>query len=218
MTKPTVEISKELQEAFEHFNRTLFEREFGNSLPDCVITLQRRRNTKGFFSAEQFIHLGESSEVRHEIALNPQHFGTRDVKEILSTLVHEMVHLWQQEFGKPGRARYHNLEFAQRMEDLGLKAFNVNDPDRVKVTGDSVDHSIIPGGKFDKAADRLLNRKAGFAISWSDRSVDSPDSEKEKTSGQRTKYSCPKCDLAAWAKSDAHLKCGDCDLRMKPAE
>jgi hypothetical protein len=41
-----------------------------------------------------------------EIALSPGTFAQRTDEEILSTLVHEMVHHWQRHFGKPGRGRY----------------------------------------------------------------------------------------------------------------
>jgi hypothetical protein len=38
-----------------------------------------------------------------------------------------------------------------------------------------------------------------------------PD-ESSGRSGKRTKYVCARCRLAAWAKPDAMLKCGACDL------
>jgi len=41
----------------------------------------------------------------------------------METLLHEQVHLWQQNFGKdpvkPGRV-YHNKEFVEKCESLGL--------------------------------------------------------------------------------------------------
>lgn len=38
---------------------------------------------------------------------------------MLSTLVQEMVHLWQHHFGKPGRRRYLNKQWADKMDSLG---------------------------------------------------------------------------------------------------
>lgn len=38
--------------------------------------------------------------------------------------------------------------------------------------------------------------------------------ESSERSGKRTKYVCGRCRLAAWAKPDAMLKCGACDLPM----
>ena len=57
----------------------------------------------------------DATEVLDEIALNPQTFEDRTIKEILSTLVHEMVHLEQAHFGSPSRNGYHR-EWAELME------------------------------------------------------------------------------------------------------
>jgi SprT-like family len=114
-SKPTRETYDPLQLAYETFNRALFD----NTLPNCLITLQRRRRTYGYFCADRF---GRSNgELTDEIALNPSHFRDRPVEEVLATLAHEMVHLWQHHFGKPGRGRYHNLEWAEKMKAIGLQ-------------------------------------------------------------------------------------------------
>jgi predicted SprT family Zn-dependent metalloprotease len=54
-----------------------------------------------------------------EIALNPAYFAERTTKEILSTLVHEMVHVWQQHQGAPSRTGYHNAEWPRRWKNSG---------------------------------------------------------------------------------------------------
>jgi hypothetical protein len=58
----------------------------------------------------------------YEITFNARHLD-RPQWEQLETLLHEQVHLWQQNFGenpiKPGRA-YHNREFVEKCESLGL--------------------------------------------------------------------------------------------------
>ena len=51
----------------------------------------------GYFHLEQFEHR-DGPHAISEIALNPRSFG-RTVEEVLSTLVHEMVHAWQYRFG-----------------------------------------------------------------------------------------------------------------------
>ena len=55
-----------------------------------------------------------------EITMNTKHLN-RPLWEILETLLHEQVHLWQQNFGKhPVRRNYHNREFVEKCEQLGL--------------------------------------------------------------------------------------------------
>lgn len=88
----------------------LMNQEFwGGELPDCLVTLQRSRGAKGYFATKRF--QDSAGTTVHEISLNPEHFD-RDLRDITSTLLHEMVHLWQQEFDKPSRNGYHNKRWA----------------------------------------------------------------------------------------------------------
>ena len=132
-----------------YFNRALFD----GQLPNCLITLQRSKRSYGYFCGDRF---GRTDGlVTDEIALNPRYFHVRPVEEVLSTLAHEMVHLWQHHYGKPGRGRYHNREWAQRMKAIGLHPSSTG-KEGGQETGDSVGHFIVPGGPFEVAAHELL--------------------------------------------------------------
>jgi predicted SprT family Zn-dependent metalloprotease len=72
-------------------------------LTHCLVTLQRKRGARGYFSGCRFI-TKDRTETTDEIALNPVHFDERTTEEILSTLVHEMCHLQQHHFGHASRA------------------------------------------------------------------------------------------------------------------
>lgn len=212
--KPTKETYEGLQSAYEHFNKTLF----GGALPNALITLQRRKGSFGFFAGARFRH--EDGRMADEIALNPSAFLDRPYREVLATLVHEMVHLWQHHFGSPGRGRYHNCEWADKMREVGLHPTDDGSPEG-KPIGESVTHLIEEGGRFDAATAALLRK--GFAIVWkeapsrlsgaTDTGGDVRKDEPEK-SGKRLRYSCPECGLNAWAKHDARLMCGDHQVLM----
>src|SRR5215469_12924594 len=66
-TDPTAIAYGELRIAFQHFNIDLFD----NRLPECLITLQRRRSSYGYFSPDRFKEASSNLRV-DEIALNPQ--------------------------------------------------------------------------------------------------------------------------------------------------
>jgi predicted SprT family Zn-dependent metalloprotease len=159
---PTLETAEQLQKAFDYLNSELFE----NKLPHCLITYQRRKSTYGYFAAERFGR--EDGERTDEIALNPQHFAERTIEENLSTLAHEMVHLRQHHFGKPGRGRYHNKQWADMMEAIGLIPSSTG-KEGGKRTGDHIGHYIKPGGLFAHAVEKLL--ATGFALTWREVSV-----------------------------------------------
>lgn len=162
--RPTRQTYDELLRAFDFFNDRLFAVIPGERLPPCVITLQREKATCGYFSLERFGN--KVGEVTHEIALNPSLFAINPLTETMATLVHEMCHLWQHEFGSPGRGRYHNQQWADKMEAIGLMPSDTGRPGG-KRTGDQMADYPIEGGPFLCACAELLTQD--FEISWFDR-------------------------------------------------
>lgn len=204
--KPTADLIS-FQQAYDYFNEKLF----GGSLPDCLITLQRKRGARGYFCAAIFIARGGDQKT-DEIAMNPEHFNRHDA-DVLSTLVHEMVHLWQQHFGKPSRNAYHNREWGKKMESVGLIPSDTGMPGG-KQTGQKVSHYIVEDGPYIKHANALL--ESGFTLRWqSDRHGGKLASSAKKS---KIKYTCEECGQNAWAKPGAQLACGLCMEAMEPAE
>ena len=211
---PTKETYEQLQKAFHALNKSLFAGE----LPNCLITLQRKNRSYGYFAPKRF---GRDDGTHiDEIALNPTYIRSRSLKEVLATLAHEMVHLWQFAHGKPGRGRYHNREWAEKMKEIGLQPFSIKD--ETKETGDSMHHKVITNGPFDKAANRLISRD--FALTWTETvqkevskiEGESAEGEEEPKSGKRFKFTCPNedCKETAWAKHSANLACGQHMVHM----
>ncbi len=167
---PTDEAYSEWQMAYDHFNQALF----GGILPYCLITLQREKHTMGYFSSDRFAN--RSGQKTDEIAINPSYFAVCGVDEALQTLVHEMCHLWQHHFGSPGRGRYHNKEWADFMENIGLMPSHTGSPGGRK-TGDKIADYIVPGGPMEAS---IVDLKAeGFELQWMDRFVAKPMKEIE---------------------------------------
>ena len=80
-----------LQKAYDRFNAELFDR----SLPDIFITYQRKANSAGSFSADEFSGRVDNFS-RDGIRLNPDVFVGQTGAQILQNLVHQMGHVWQQ--------------------------------------------------------------------------------------------------------------------------
>lgn len=148
---PTMAMYTALQQAYDHFNRELF----GGQLPPCMITLQRNDRTYGYFSAGRFGNRDKGAGGAHEIAINPAYFAVTPLLETLQTIVHEMAHLWQYEFGKPSRSGYHNSEWAKKMEDIGLMPSTTGQVGGAK-TGQNMMDYAIPEGMFLAACKSLL--------------------------------------------------------------
>jgi ribosomal protein S27AE len=185
------------QRAYDFFNRELF----AGSLPQVLVTLQRHANTRGYFSPERFKGRIDRQTV-HELALNPDNFTGRTDAMILSTLTHEMCHVWQEAYGEPSRRGYHNRQWAEKMREVGLQPSNTGEPGGME-TGQSMTHYILPEGRYAKAYAKLA--ATGFKLHW--QSIPAVGRAKKSS---KTKFTCPDCGQNAWAKPGARLICGEC--------
>jgi len=149
-----------LQQAFDFFNGKLFD----GLLPPCLITLQRRRHTRGYHSPRAFVNV--EGKVTDEIAMNPAYFAFRGLEETLSTLAHEMAHMWEWHFSKRPRAGYHSRAWADKMIQIGLVPSTTGAEGGAQ-TGDRVTHYIAEDGAFMRSAKELL--ATGYALRWYDR-------------------------------------------------
>ena len=203
-----------LERAYAFFNAELF----GEKLPPCLITLQRSQSAYGYFSGARFVNTAHDSDVVDEIALNPAHFAKEMPTGVLSTLAHEMVHLWQFHLGKPGRGRYHNREWARKMHEIGLVPSDTGKPGG-KPIGERVGHYIRAGGHFECVCAWYL--ESNSALLYQDLTHCARDDdegavrERLRKAASKTRYLCPACGLRAWAKPGVRMRHTDCDEDME---
>lgn len=199
--------------AFDNFNRELF----GGTLPPVMLNFSRHANCYGFFAPNRWYDAKGDSEmvtVTHEISLNPSHLRSRDLRATYSTLVHEMVHLWQEDQGrKKSKRGYHNGEWADKMESVGLMPTSTGVPGGARI-GYKVTHMVIDGGPYDQAFESLPDE---FKLPWLCEEPAKAEAKPRKKS--KIKYECPECeDTRAWAKPGAKIMCGDCEVPLVAEE
>jgi predicted SprT family Zn-dependent metalloprotease len=226
---------KTLDDLYRFYNEALF----AGRLSECIVTMSRHNNTFGFFAANRWKGDGDGGKkVVHEISLNPDYLDRPDV-EWHATFVHEMVHLWQQDFGHPSRAAYHNKEWAWKMEEIGLIP-SVNGEPGGKKTGQKVHHYIKEGGPFINAFNRLATetlealrlkylpayprpepaRRRGRNVSGEETAAPGKAGEAEGTEEtsekytSKKKYSCS-CGYNVWGKPGLTIICGECNGEFK---
>jgi hypothetical protein len=182
----------------------------------------------GRFSLKKFQRRDDAETYVHEIALNPDGFVGQSDEEILQTLVHEMTHAWQAEFGDPGRGHYHNRQWAAKMRSIGLMPSATGKPGGA-MTGDRMSDYILEGGPFEVACRSFLEHyRLGWESSIVGQEVSAlpsgngsgsnggaeppPDGHQAPKSQTRAKFACPipNCGQAAWAKPSAELACLPC--------
>ena len=208
-----------IETIYAFYNKHLFD----GKLSGCLFSFTRRKNTAGYFSPNSWIKRRTNGNV-HEIAINPDTTNLKD-NEFHQTLVHEMVHQWQEEYGTPSRKCYHNKEWAEKMLEVGLIPFNVNNPE--KMIGQSVSDKLMEHGKLFYLIKKLDTEnllvplvpkrysKPKSIVSNNDGVGDSYEEESEipyeepTKMGKKFKFTC-KCGINIWGKYELDVTCNLC--------
>jgi hypothetical protein len=195
-----------LQMAYDHFNELLF----AGALVDVFITYQRHAHSRGHFSPDRFS--GRTASFgRHELALNPDAFIGRSDEQITSTLVHEMVHCWQQQYGKPPSRGYHDKQWATKMKEVGLQPSNTGAVGG-KETGQRMSHYVVPDGRFAHAFAALA--MTGWKLNLESAHHPGPAGSRKN----KTKFICTSCGQNAWGKPDLAVTCTPCRIEMRAGD
>jgi hypothetical protein len=196
-TDPTRDQWSAYAAAFDYFNAALF----GDALPRCILNFSRRARKGGFFAPLCW----EREDGRtHEISLNPDCLKSPP-HWMMSVLVHEMTHLWQQEFGKPSRGNYRNREYADKMKSLGLITSQTGQPGG-KPTGQGMSHYIVDGGPFDVAFQAM---PLEYLLPWTS-GRPTANGDRDPKDKNKIKYTCPGCAAGVWGKPGLSIICGAC--------
>jgi hypothetical protein len=145
------------QALYDFFNERLFD----EKLPFVIWNSSRKSHDVGFFGSDRWTNK-KNNQIMHEISINPVYNGLLSFERLCSTLVHEQTHLWQQAYGKPSRSGYHNKEWGDKMESIGLIPSDTGETGG-KRTGQRMTHYIVDGGVFQKVFNALPKE---IALSW----------------------------------------------------
>ncbi|HYH64235.1 MAG TPA: SprT-like domain-containing protein [Urbifossiella sp.] len=210
--KPTIEQFRKYQAAYDYFNAKLF----GGTLRPCLLVFRDGKKKKnaivlGHFAWDRWTNA--AGETCHEISLNPETL-TRPIAETFGTLVHEMVHQWQQDHGDPPRSGYHDREWARKMVEVGLVPSDTGAPGG-KQTGQRMTHYVDPDGAFLKALEAM---PADTALPWTTGGLELAKKRAPAKAKNKIKYTCPGCEANAWGKPELRIVCGECEEPFEPAE
>lgn len=203
-----------VEQAFAFLN----ERLFGGTLPDLLITYQRKSGTCGYYSPGRFEYRRGHGRVP-ELALNPAFFSKQSDLEILQTLGHEMAHHWQWTHGQPSRTGYHNKQWAEKMEAIGLMPSHTGVAGGRKIGQKMADY-VIPGGPFEKVCQALFSSGFRFnlqSVEWftippvpGEEGIKGSEGQPGKPrTTSKVKYRCP-CAQNVWGKPGLVILCGKC--------
>jgi SprT-like family len=188
---PTVAEAEKLSAAFDYFNKALFN----SALESCRVTIASKGNAqwRGCFSPSSCV-LADGSVI-HQIILDTAYTAEclekRDLRQLFSTLVHEMAHQ-----ATAHEKAKHGKEWRELMASIDLP------PKKSGSTWYSASHDIEDNGFYDTVFSRIpseiLNDWLSFKIAQ----------KKEKKSNRRS-CECPVCGTkVSISKQDITLYCG----------
>lgn len=195
------ELQAALQAAFNAINRDFYNSE----LEKVIITCKESRKPGAvgtFCCGKEWIQNGKE---RHELNISADYIGTRSVEETITTLMHEMVHLYccQNDIQDTSRSgTYHNKRFKQVANNHGL------DVAEAPKIGWSVTTPKPSTQQWIK--DNIPIR--AFAVFKLPPITTNGTSRKTKQSSR--KYVCPSCGLIARLTKEATIACVSCDEIM----
>lgn len=194
----------------EKMYRQLNQDFFGGELETPIITIQSTPRAYGHVTCSRIWRRKDTA--CYELNIGAESLA-RPIENVVSTLLHEMVHIYHLMNGIQDCSRgntYHNKKFKAKAESVGLHieydtriGWSITSP-----TEELIDYIIAQGW-----SDIQINRGG----------VPKPDldgSGTEGTTGTRKpsstrKYMCPKCGISCRATKDIRILCVTCAQEMQ---
>lgn len=198
------------EDLFNYYNSVLFDGE----LQEVMINMNRKKKSMGSFAPQRWKAVNNDEPV-HEISLNPDYLDGPTI-EWHSTLVHEMVHLWDEMTGRKSKGGYHSKKWASKMESIGLMPSHTGQPGGNK-TGQNMNDYPIVDGMFLNAFDKIQGEDFSDLVLPYLPAIPAPKITKEgkpSKQGVKIKYTCP-CGNNVWGKPDLKLTCDDCSEKYE---
>lgn len=212
--------TNELHKAFKKLNETFFN----NELPEPAITIQTsgKRKSMGWCTTKEVWGDREGKIKLYEINIAAE-FLDFDFVEIMDTLMHEMVHLYNIVQGVQDCSRggtYHNKKFKQEAENRGFyfegdkldKRYGWYNPKLTKETKEK----ILTLGINEKA---FVIARRGMALHRSTEGGENEGERQEEQQEERKKsfkWVCPGCGLIVRStKPEIAIQCMECEQQLK---
>ncbi len=196
----------------------LNEHYFNNEIKKPVITIQSTPRAYGHVTVNDAWTVDGESKKELNIGAGTLN---RNIENVVATLLHEMVHLWNEQNGIQDTSRgytYHNNKFKEKAEkcDLEIEKHEMYGWTITKPTDKLVELCIL----WDLCEIRItrielfgLDFSGGFGnTAGKDKGTPSTDKQKKKSSTR--KYQCPKCGISCRATKEINLICGDCETAL----
>ena len=204
----------------EKIYTTLNHDKFDGELETPIITIQSSISTYGHVTVSK---VWKNVDVtQYELNVSAEYVD-RPIKNVVSTLLHEMTHIYNLMHGIQDTSRngqYHNKRFKEKAESVGL-VISHDERNGWSHTQPSEELTVYIQEK--KWKDITLVRSNGVYIPSdpedesqgdSESSGSSEDGRKIRKPSSTRKYICPACGQSIRATKVVNIICGDCNTKM----
>lgn len=201
------DMNKALYELFDIFNKHYYKGE----LIEPVIVVQtngRNKHSMGWCTIKQVWKDEDSEQQYYEITVCAEYLY-QDVEEIVSTLLHEMVHLYCRlnDVKETSRGvRYHNNKFKEIAETHGL----------IIEHNQSIGYSI---SKLTDESKKLIGEQHSFMLTRSKHRGEGETLVQPEDKPQVTRkimiYVCPECGVEIRSMKPLDIICGVCESKFE---
>ena len=193
----------------EKIFRALNQDSFGGEIEEPIITLKKTPSAYGHVTeSDTWLRKGES--VR-ELNISTNYL-TRPIEDIVATMIHEMVHLWNMQHGIKDTSRsysYHNEKFRDEAEKHMI---HIEKDEKYGWTITSPTDELLEYILEKGWSEISMNEGIDLSDLFGKGTAKPPKSTGTKSNSR--KYQCPKCKNSVRATKCVNIKCGDCDETM----
>lgn len=225
MTEFYTNAVNELNNIYDSLNRDYYNGE----LPEVVITIQSSSNRRayGWFAKDRWGIMNDRKKGFDEINISAEYLS-RPIENIISTLQHEMVHLYcevNEIKDTSNNNVYHNKRFKEEAEKRGLSiekaptiGWSVTTPTEVFKEYINTLNINEDNFKFFRRSPYFIPMSVGDGDTEGGDGEDNGGNEEDNKTAEpkkkSTKYTCPTCGIEVRGFIGLHIKCCDCDCEM----
>ena len=234
--KTSAELYAKIQTVIDLLDKRFFSGAKKEKIPQLVFAINNkcRSCVVAYVQADALYDKKTDTKLQY-MGINPDYLD-RNIGEILSTVCHELCHVYEHAYIHIPRGGYHDKQWAELMRDCGLE------PKYLNSSKTAVTHTIMKDGAFEKFISdftekygedyfnivsysaeivRRTRKELGIEDDDSDDGTPRPDNADKpikKYNRNKIKYVCHGCGLKVWGKAGLSVSCNECMETLEEEE
>lgn len=229
--KLSAELYGKIQTVIDELDKRFFSGAKKEKIPQLVFAINNKCRTcvVAYVQPDALYDKKTDTKLQY-MGINPDYLD-RKLEEIISTVCHELCHVYEHAYIHIPRGGYHDKQWAELMRDCGLE------PKYQNSSKTAVTHTVIKDGVFEKFVSDFkekygedyfnivsysaeVARRTRKELGIEDDEDDSPradnaDKPIKVYNRNKIKYVCASCGMSLWGKGNLYIICGNCSEQLE---